>query len=534
MDHSFPNITVSSVNCNSLNMSTIGTTNHLLKIHGIVSLLSDIIILSDIRLCNSAGISNSNEITNSLRSNPYCSYRLISNSHKSKRGVGILLKNSLPFSVLSEFRDQADNILGLRLDLQGKIFSVCAIYGPNSADPGFFDDLNACRLQMDTDNTIFGGDWNFTVCCLNDESNLDIINMRTPPNHRHSVLLREFCENFGFSDPFRTKYPLRTEFTYQPSATAKVNRSRIDFFVVSNNLIDQIKKCSISPNLQNKMFDHKAVHLSFRAPSKVIRTPTISRSLLNDPDIDIIVKLAIFETYLHHTAELTDANRRQLLTMIGTSKQEIINAGPDSNILPLGHRSAHEELVRSGILAGIKDRLEMVPIELMSGGVFRDGLEDDLFMETLVNNIKNECIGYQAFISRTVKNSMAQMFATLEDLKLNFQQNSTAIFELERKLDQVQDCKLRSKLENTRNFELINNEKLTPNFLNLSKGSKAEASLSDLKDDLGREFESENDMKTYVRKFMPICTRVQMSTLTLMRIVFLTFWVKIYAIPSLF
>ncbi len=74
MDHSFPNITVSSVNCNSLNMSTIGTTNHLLKIHGIVSLLSDIIILSDIRLCNSAGISNSNEITNSLRSNPYCSY----------------------------------------------------------------------------------------------------------------------------------------------------------------------------------------------------------------------------------------------------------------------------------------------------------------------------------------------------------------------------------------------------------------------------------------------------------------------------
>ena len=488
MDHSFPNITVSSVNCNSLNMSTIGTTNHLLKIHGIVSLLSDIIILSDIRLCNSAGISNSNEITNSLRSNPYCSYRLISNSHKSKRGVGILLKNSLPFSVLSEFRDQADNILGLRLDLQGKIFSVCAIYGPNSADPGFFDDLNACRLQMDTDNTIFGGDWNFTVCCLNDESNLDIINMRTPPNHRHSVLLREFCENFGFSDPFRTKYPLRTEFTYQPSATAKVNRSRIDFFVVSNNLIDQIKKCSISPNLQNKMFDHKAVHLSFRAPSKVIRTPTISRSLLNDPDIDIIVKLAIFETYLHHTAELTDANRRQLLTMIGTSKQEIINAGPDSNILPLGHRSAHEELVRSGILAGIKDRLEMVPIELMSGGVFRDGLEDDLFMETLVNNIKNECIGYQAFISRTVKNSMAQMFATLEDLKLNFQQNSTAIFELERKLDQVQDCKLRSKLENTRNFELINNEKMTPNFLNLSKGSKAEASLSDLKDDLGRDF----------------------------------------------
>ncbi len=74
-------------------------------------------------------------------------------------------------------------------------------------------------------------------------------------------------------------------------------------------------------------------------------------------------------------------------------------------------------------------------LEIMSSGGFTGGLEDDIFMETLVNNIKNESISYQAFINRTIKNSLAQMHASLEDLKINFQQNSKAIFELERKLD---------------------------------------------------------------------------------------------------
>jgi hypothetical protein len=46
----FPTITVSSINCNSLNMSNLGNINHKLKIYGITRLKSDIILLSDIRL----------------------------------------------------------------------------------------------------------------------------------------------------------------------------------------------------------------------------------------------------------------------------------------------------------------------------------------------------------------------------------------------------------------------------------------------------------------------------------------------------
>ena len=62
-----PPVSFSTINCNSLNMSSLGMDNHLLKIHGIVSLNSDIIFLSDIRLCNTTGTSNLSIINNSFR-----------------------------------------------------------------------------------------------------------------------------------------------------------------------------------------------------------------------------------------------------------------------------------------------------------------------------------------------------------------------------------------------------------------------------------------------------------------------------------
>jgi hypothetical protein len=108
-----PKLSYSCLNCNSLNMSTLGSVNHLLKIYGIVSLKSDIIFLSDIRLCNSSGISDVKKIAETFKVNPYGSYSFFHNSRMNKRGVGILIKNKLNFSVTAEDKDPDDNFLGL-------------------------------------------------------------------------------------------------------------------------------------------------------------------------------------------------------------------------------------------------------------------------------------------------------------------------------------------------------------------------------------------------------------------------------------
>jgi exonuclease III len=208
-DSQFPKLSFATINCNSLNMSSIGNMNHLLKIYGITSLKTDIILLSDIRMCNNVGISNLSDLTKSFKINPHCSYKFFHNSKRNKRGVGILIKHSLSFAVLGETRDPDDNYLALHLEFEGKIFTVSSIYGPNQAQPAFFASLQECVSNFGNHPVIMGGDWNCTVSCEPAVSNLDTLNMQNPPNLRHSNLLRKMCQDLNLSDPFSCEIPVQ-------------------------------------------------------------------------------------------------------------------------------------------------------------------------------------------------------------------------------------------------------------------------------------------------------------------------------------
>ncbi len=155
--------------------------------------------------------------------------------------------------------------------------------------------------------------------------------------------------------------------------------------------------------------------------------------------------------------------------------------------------------------------LEDFPFNNLQEGGYSDNITNDLFMETLINNIRNECISYQTFLARTVKESTSMITMKLMDLKNDYVGNQVQIDTLQCKLDSIIDNTLRSKLEATSNFEILNNERITPHFLNLAKGSKAEACLSDLRDDNGDLFPSDNLIKEYVRNYYqklyrrPVC-----------------------------
>jgi hypothetical protein len=60
---------------------------------------------------------------------------------------------------------------------------------------------------------------------------------------------------------------------------------------------------------------------------------------------------------------------------------------------------------------------------------------------------------------------------------------------------------LRKKLESCSNFEILNNEKITPHFVNLAKGFKSEASLNDIFDADDRPFHSTDARKEYIRSY---------------------------------
>jgi exonuclease III len=253
-------------------MSNTGSFNHKLKMYGITKLRTDIILLCDIRLSNSQNIPNSKQATTTFRTNPYGSYEFFAHSTKNKRGVGILIKKSSNFTVLREKRDADENCLILHVRKTGTNleFLVGSIYGPNRHEPAFFTSLRDLLRNENGLPIILGGDWNCTLSSEPARLNPDVCNMNNLPNKRHSDLLHAFCEDLELSDPYRTKFPNKNEYSYIPADPIKKNRSRLDFFVISRLILNKITGTSILLGLQNKLFDHCAIVLEIAKKNQLL------------------------------------------------------------------------------------------------------------------------------------------------------------------------------------------------------------------------------------------------------------------------
>jgi exonuclease III len=311
----FPNITVSSINCNSLNMSSATKHVRIRKFYGIVSLNTDIIFVSDIRMCNKAGQTDLPFIRDTFETNPYCSYNFYQ-SVSNKRGVGILVKKTLNFVCLDTERDQTtDNYLLIRARVNGVTVILGSIYGPNVRDDDFFDRLLNGLNRFPGDPVILGGDFNCTVSCLPVRENPDNLNMAELPNTAHSRKISEICTRRNLTDPYRALYPERTDFSYAQWGNLRNNRSRIDYFLVSTNIVEHVSDCYIKNSTQSRLFDHKAIFLSFEKSRTTTSRPSISKHILRDPDLEIIVNLATLECYVQTT--INQAVKNRLLNLIG-------------------------------------------------------------------------------------------------------------------------------------------------------------------------------------------------------------------------
>jgi hypothetical protein len=102
----------------------------------ITALCSDIIFLSDLRMNDD--IDAADKISKILICNKNRNYSFHYNSFSNCRGVGILIACDLPCKIIYTFKDTDENILGLVLEYDRNIFSICSIYGPNDNNKNFF------------------------------------------------------------------------------------------------------------------------------------------------------------------------------------------------------------------------------------------------------------------------------------------------------------------------------------------------------------------------------------------------------------
>jgi Reverse transcriptase (RNA-dependent DNA polymerase) len=129
-------------------------------------------------------------------------------------------------------------------------------------------------------------------------------------------------------------------------------------------------------------------------------------------------------------------------------------------------------------------------------------VEPDLFMEVLVNNIRNEVTSFQSFFIKEKRKEFTAALTKLMALKKDYCRNDEKIRRIEKRLNDLADADLKTDLEQYDIFEHISLEKMSQKFLDLAKNKKCDATLEDIKDTAGNEFITGTERKIYIKNYL--------------------------------
>jgi exonuclease III len=157
-----------------------------------------------------------------------------------------------------------NNFILIDVDYNGIRFTAGSVYGANTNEGlPMYDLLQQKITDLGNKHVILGGDFNATFDNSRVEDNIDILNMANIPSVRRSNRILEMCAALDLTDPYRIIYPFTREFTFTPHGVEQLNRSRLDFFLVSKDLCANLVNVIIPHSLSSSTFDHKPVHLLY-------------------------------------------------------------------------------------------------------------------------------------------------------------------------------------------------------------------------------------------------------------------------------
>ena len=210
---------------------------------------------------------------------------IISCNNSRSRGVGILLNNNFDFKIQKTIIDSNGNYVILLIKTLNVDILLVNIYGPNKDDPAFFENIKNKIEDFDTPNIIIGGDWNLVLNPSKDYFNYKHINNA---NARETVI--DMMSELQLSDIWRELNPEVLRYTWR--RPTPFQQSRLDFFLLSDNLLDNIKEADINCGYRS---DHSIinVNLSFNDECKKRSFWKFNSSLLRDTAYVNIVKETI-------------------------------------------------------------------------------------------------------------------------------------------------------------------------------------------------------------------------------------------------
>ena len=124
------------------------------------------------------------------------------------------------------------------------------------------------------------------------------------------------------------------------------------------------------------------------------------------------------ETYITHSIALVgwdNLNREDAILLLGNCRANFFRAGPPVDLLPDESIDENFLLRRANTIAGIL--LEISVFEPERLNILELQCDPDVFMETLLNNVRNEVISYQRFIHKTSKKLKSDLILNLSEAK---------------------------------------------------------------------------------------------------------------------
>ena len=221
--------------------------------------------------------------------NEWGGHGFYSGNSKSKEGVAILINPKTNISVSNFTELQQGRLVKLDICLNDKDITLINIYGPNNDETNIFDILETHILDNDEKTYIIGGDFNTVL-----DGNLDKKNGKKDPHAKCREKIMSILTSCDLVDVWRIQHPNKKQFTWHSTQKPYVH-SRLDYFLISDNLISSIKQSVIKPGYKT---DHSIATIKYDS-IKDKKGPgyfKLNNSLLLDDEYKALIKNCIINT----------------------------------------------------------------------------------------------------------------------------------------------------------------------------------------------------------------------------------------------
>jgi exonuclease III len=181
---------------------------------------------------------------------------VISSVGSSKaRGVTTILYPKTEIDERNILRDKEGRWLIINKQIEDQTYTLVNYYGPNIDDTSSLQELLTKLEEIQTDNIIFGGDFNFVY-----DTKLDKIGGNNTTNHKCRNLLVEWQTKHNIIDIWRLRNPRRRQYTWCSNTKPKI-RCRLDHILLSQHLTKLVDRTDIEHGF---LSDHKSVVVSIK------------------------------------------------------------------------------------------------------------------------------------------------------------------------------------------------------------------------------------------------------------------------------